>query len=91
MKTYPINNNFYYNITTNFQNKNASSPNFRALTWSGEEKTGNQVNRLRAENSNKPLSFTQQMLNYGFEALDENTLFITTTNEAKSDYSSTHK
>jgi hypothetical protein len=80
VKIYPINNNF--NITTNIQNKNVSNASFRALSWIG----GDQVNRLGAEKSNEPLSFTQQMLNYGFEALDENTLFITTTNEAKSNY-----
>ena len=85
MKVHTINNN-YYNKATNVQNKNISSPNFRALTWPGREKTGNQVNWRGAEDSIKPLSFTQQMLNYGFEALDENTLFITTTNEAKSNY-----
>ena len=86
MKVQSINNKFYYNIATNVQNKNISSPSFCALSWSGKEKTGNQVNWRGAEDSNKPLSFTQQMLNYGFEALDENTLFITTTNEAKSNY-----
>lgn len=86
MKVHTINNIFYYNQFANVQNKNVSSPNFRALTWPGREKTGNKVSLLGAENSNKPLSFTQQMLNYGFEALDENTLFITTTNKAKSDY-----